>query len=223
MNQTEYNEEIDLMKYCKVIYKNKHIVTWFLVLGIIFGYIINVLPIYNYRAKALIKVAIVDGVLVELASQTTEKIKNGFYKGYPSLSSEYISQDLIHIWSDDKDKERAKKITNEVAEIIVKEQNDLIAKAKKAKEDNIEKTRNTMNYFISRGQEAALFQVKIISIEEEINKLKQAELLGDISVSYKRLSLQLGLILGAFLGLIAGIFYIFFKDWWVRNKKEFNA
>ena len=113
-------------------------VALFLVLGIILGYVINILPIYNYRASALVKSAMVNGGSVEPASQTIEKMTNGFYGKYSSVSGSYISQNFIQIWSDNRNAEQAKKTASEVSDKIIKEQNELVAKEKTYKLDKIE-------------------------------------------------------------------------------------
>ena len=113
MNQLQYSDEIDLTEYYRAIYKNRRVIAIFLVLGIVFGYAINVLPIYNYRAKVLIRVAMVGAGAVESPNQTAEKVKSGFYGKYPLLSADYVSSSsLIQVWVDNKSEEQAKKISH---------------------------------------------------------------------------------------------------------------
>src|SRR3989339_493302 len=187
MVQQIYSEEIDFVEYYRVIYKNRRLVALFLVLGIIFGYVINILPIYNYRASALVKSAMVNGGSVEPASQTIEKMTNGFYGKYSSVSGSYISQNFIQIWSDNRNAEQAKKTASEVSDKIIKEQNELVAKEKTYKLDKIESLKSIMNNYLSRGQEVALFHMEIIRIEDQVSGAKQAELLGDIKVQYRKI------------------------------------
>lgn len=219
MNHQDYNEEIDLTKYYKLIYQNRRLLALFLFLGILFGYIANILPIYNYRAKVAIKPAMFSYSPLEPASQIVEKVKNGFYGKYPGLGAEYSIQTLAQVWADNKNKDEAKKIINAVVNNIMNQQKDMADKERKYREDNISKIKKSIDSFMAQGQETAPFQLRIFVLEDEISVLKPAEVSGEVDVSYKKINTKLSLILGLVFGFVLGIFYIFTKNWWMQNMR----
>ncbi len=227
LNNSKADNEIDLLHYVKLIFKNKRVVFLFFLIGLIFGLVSIFLSDQAYRGEIIIKGATIDGKPLETSSETSEKIKAGSFGKFSNLSASLLpGTNMVVLSFVSEDKEEISKVLEDVASKIISEQNDIVNNIIQTQDDirkeKVRKLKNIISYFIGINQQVSGLQLELISLDLENNTsgLKTAEKVGQINISsIKNTNPLLVIIISCFLGILVALILISIKEWWSKNKK----
>jgi len=189
-NEKQFEGEIDLMDYVKVIIKRKKtILFWFFGLAIIAGiWSFFVLP-KVYKIDTALEIGVLQGRLIESPTQLVGKIDGDVYgirvredlniseAEWPKRKTENPKEtNLIRIAIESKETEKSENILKEVNNLILKEHQDII----NIEKDLIEKKIITAeNKIESTEEDILIVNKKIEPLENDIerinNKIESAE------------------------------------------------
>lgn len=231
-------EQINLVDYINVIIKGKKIIFLCFLIGI---FIATGLFFFNnrkiepitasptiYEVQSVIEVGTMNGRPIEDIANLTGKINYGFYKKSLDITAVHLAGTrLITLKIDATNQETAKgELTNAVNSILA--EHDTVLNAYK---DSVTKKIGEVSYQINRfmqmNQEAASLQIRVFNLADDLADASSSKKIGEPTVSAvssddrkqdKSPNLVFMAVVGAILGLLAGLVFIFSKEWWYKNK-----
>jgi len=224
--EPQYEEEIDLMDYLKVIIKRKRLIlTVFLVVIIVAG-IFSFLSPKVYEVGTTLEIGRIRGQIIEPIPQIIEKIESGIYGRIPEMKvSSPKDTNFIKIELTSSEPQRTKKELANLTELILNEHNEKIDFQKDLLEKEIKRLEGNINFLLLRGQETAILQLEINNLERQRELFQPTKLVIEPTISEKTVSpnLVLNMVVAVILGLFIGIFLVFFQEWWEKNKTKLKT
>lgn len=227
--QSEYEEEINLMDYVKVILKRKRLIlAIFLIIVIVVGIFSWVSPKF-YKIDTTLEIGKIkerEGreepfQVIEAPDQVVEKINDGVYGWIQGMKvSNPDDTNLIKIEATSKDPKETKEILAKINESILAHHNAKINSQKNLLEKEIERLQEKIDFLISKGQETAILQLEINNLQREKEALQPTKIIREPTISEKPVKprLLLNTVIASVLGILIGVFWAFFKEWWEENK-----
>ena len=227
--QFEYEDEIDLMDYVKVILKRKRLIlAIFFIIVIVVGVFSWVSP-KVYKIDTTLEIGkIKEGKgteepfqVIEAPDQVVEKINDGVYGWSQGMKvNNPANTNLIKIETISKDPQRTKKILDEINELILTEHNNKVDAQKNLLEREIERLQEKIDFLISKGQETAILQLEINNLQRQKEAFQPTKIVKAPAISEKPVKPKpiLNMIIATTLGIFIGISWAFFKEWWEKNK-----
>ena len=217
-------DEVNLIRYLRVLIKNKFIILAFFLIGIIFALCVIFFMPKTYQTNAIIEIGKMENTLGEMtflrnANEVTNEINYSFTQKYPSLRATPVSDGsdgLIRIYNYSNKKEEAEESVSGVASIILSEDNS----NKDRIQTQINKLKIDMNGLKLEGQQTADIDLKLLDLQNKLDSLVPTKIIQQ-STAYKGIfNPFLDLLLGGILGLFVGLVVVSIKDWWEKNKKN---
>lgn len=221
--QFEYEDEIDLMDYMKVIIKRKRLIFGVFLAMVIIAAIFSFTSPKVYKIDTTLEIGKIGGQIVEEPSQVMEKIDDGIYGWFPGMKvSNPANTNLIKIEAISKDPQETKEILANINESILADHNAKINSQKNLLEKEIETLQEKIDFLISKDQETAILQLEINNLQRQKEALQSTKVIREPTISEKpiRPKLLLNVVVAAILGIFIGIFWAFFKEWWEKNKER---
>ena len=233
-------KEIDFLEFVRVIIKEKRIIIFLSLIGLILGFVWYFLGPLEYRGKTILEIGTfikdVRGeetrVLIESPTQVAEKIKNGTYGGFSGATAVNLKETnlvAVELLGDDFDE--VKKKLETINESMVqnhkekfKEEQDRIDETIATLEKETENLKKDTFSFLIKGREAEVLQLEVRRIEEAIDyaksqkeELTPTKVINQPLVTEKKPS-YLSPVMGWLLGFFVGLVFAFVKDWWRKNR-----
>lgn len=186
--QFEYEDEIDLMDYVKVIFKRKWLILVIFLVAVIAAGIFSYFAPKIYKIDSSLEMGIIGDKVIEEPSQVIGKINGDAYgilvreklniseENYPKIKTENPKDtNLVKMEIESPDPQRAKKVLEEVNDTILKEHQKELESEKKPLESEEEIETLEANIDIIKG-DIERIKTKIRSLREEKENL-QAEVI----------------------------------------------
>lgn len=218
------NEEIDLINYLKVLLKRK----WFFLL--VFLFIVIVVAVISwstpktYKIDTSLEIGKIAEEVLEPHLQAVEKINSGIYGGPSKMkvsSPDYTN--IIKIETLSEDPQKAVKDLENMNDLILTEHNNKINLQKNLLDKAIGTLQEKINFFIAKKQESEHLQLEINNLQMQKEILQPTKVIKEPTISEKpiRPKIFLNIVIAAVFGFFIGIFLVFFKEWWDKNKGKF--
>lgn len=207
-------------------------------------------PLQNtYRALATVEVGKIqrqytEGSIekpVEKIDNVILKINQGvFNKGLPIKASviksaNFVSNinlnenaNVIELSTEFSDKNFAKNSLSDSVEAILLYHQGLINEEKEKITNRINLLQESVKRLSASGQETAVLELEILHLKGGLDDTHSSKLIKEPAVSVFKSSfnkiaeLIFILIVGAVAGLFLGLFIVFFREWWNKNKSYIN-
>ncbi|MBZ9572231.1 hypothetical protein KJA15_02800 [Patescibacteria group bacterium] len=214
-------EEINLMEYIRVFSRRKGLILGLFLLGVIIAGVLTILQPKTYKIETTIEIGKIDKDLLEDPSQIMEKIKIGVYGDYPDIEvNNPKNTNLVKIETVSTDPEDTKKILGSINKSVLIDHTEKIDSQRDILEKTIGKLQKDIPFLISKDQEIAGLQLEIYNLQKQIGDLRSTKIIAEPIVSPLKPNLILNLIFGGALGIFLGIFSVFGKEWWEKNKYQ---
>jgi hypothetical protein len=210
--ENNYSEKVDLVDFIKIIFKNKIVILFFIIFGVLFSCFYVFLSTIN-TAETIIQIGSIGKDPLENQTQLINKINIGFYGEFSGLkASSYPETNLIKLDISSRDKNEAIKNLKSIVGFILAEHNNAVDNKIKTAEDKNDQLMNSVKY--SSGQIILLQDNQGYSDSFEKTKvIKDAEILPETGILNKLVKIMLGGLLGFFLGMM----WVFSKIWYKKN------
>ena len=235
----QFDDEIDLMDYIKVILKRKKLILFvFWGFIIVLGVVSFLMPKVYRIDNILIVGKMGDSLLIEPPVELVERINSDVYKplikknlkidekDYPKIKAENPSgTSFIKLTIDSSNIELAKNILNEINNIILEEHKEKFLKEKKRINQSIKEIENKLRFIEvqKQGSEGiAELQMNLYALNERLENFEETKIIKSPTVSEKPIkpNVLLNIIIAGVLGLFIGIFLAFFLEWWEKGKES---
>ena len=245
--QPEFEEEIDLMDYMRVLIKRKGLVLGLCLGAAIVAGILSLWVPKIYRVDTSLEVGYVKEVgyaeskPIEAPGQIVEKINADVYgvlvreklqiseKEYPEIRAENPKgTNLVKIEIQSSKPELARGILNEINNLILKEHKKELTKKKSQIEENIKEIQKELKLLeiqkVYSDEGIANLQTTLLSLKEKLSDIEPTKIVKAPSISEKpvRPKPLLNVVVAAVLGLFVGVFLAFGKEWWEKNKDKIS-
>lgn len=233
----QYEEEIDLMDYVKIILKRKFFILALFLLSVIVAGIFSLLFPKVHKIEAILEIGQVAGNIIESPEQTIGKVENDVYgilvreklgikeKEYPKIKSENPKETKLIVFTIETDNpQRDENILKEEIDLILKEHQEKFNESFSLYEEEIAKNEKELEFLktykpyadvgISQLQITVSNQKKQLTASE-MTKIVKIPKVSEEPVKPKPL---LNITIAGILGLFIGIFLAFFREWWEKNK-----
>lgn len=225
-------EEINLMDYVKVLFKRKRGLISFLFLGILVGAGLTFLAPRRYIAITSLEIGTASGGLFEGPEEIITKIDIGYYSPN-SLLEDYEGYLKVDAWNPAKtsllqmravgdDLQIAKKALTGINETIIAKHNQELNERKTLLEENLKQLEEDTPSLIFRGQQTASLHLEKYRLKRQLQELIPTKIIQKpsqvIIESSLLLSLASNAIFGGIAGAALGIFWVYLKEWWDKNK-----
>ena len=200
--QTQYNdEEINLVDYIRVILKRKWLILAICLGSAIVVGILSFLAPKVYKIETVLEVSTIGGEAIELPGQAIEEINGSIYRdsiktrlNIPDLKFPKIKPtnptgtNLLKIEAESSDPQTAKKILEEMIDLVLRDQKEKIKDKKEVLEKNIELSENNIE-ILKRNIERAQSKIGILEIEKKYLEEKERAL--EQLLPYERINEEL--------------------------------
>lgn len=243
MNQAkktiEYEEEIDLMDYVKVMIKRKREILTVFLFVVVIVFVFSVLVPKVYKIDTVLEIGKIDNELIEEPLQLVEKIKGDTYgifvreklniseREYPKIKVENPQDtNLVKIEIESPKPKLAKDILTEIDNLILKEHQEKFEKKKSKIQENINEIQKELTLLetqkIYSDEGIANLQIALANLKEKLNSAKMTEIVKSSTISESPIKpkLFLNLVIAGTLGVFLGVFWAFLKEWWEKNKDK---
>jgi len=235
--EQQYEEEIDLMDYVKVILKRKWLILEVFVAAAIIAGVFSFISPKVYKIDTTLEIGKIDNELLEQPAQLIEKIKGDVYQSfiqeklnlseekYPQIKAENPKDtNLIKIEIESERPELAKNILAEISNLILKEHQEQSEKRKSKIEENIKEIQSELTLLEKQKvySDEGIFQLQITlsNLKEKINNAEPTKIIKPPTTSSGPITPKpvLNIVIAAILGIFIGTFLAFFQEWWEKNK-----
>ncbi|XOB41518.1 MAG: YveK family protein [Candidatus Nealsonbacteria bacterium] len=229
--QTEYEEEIDLMDYIKVIFKRKWLILVIFLVAVIAAGVFSYFAPKIYKISASFEIGIIGDKIIEEPNQVIGKINGDAYGilvreklgilEYPEVKAENPKgTNLVITETESINPELTKNVLNEINNLIIEDHQREINLRKELLEKEIQGLQESINYLISKNQEIVLLQLKLHDLQKQKENFQPTQVILKATVSKKPIKpkLALNIIIAGVLGIFVGLFFAFGKEWWEKNR-----
>jgi capsular polysaccharide biosynthesis protein len=240
--EQQYEEEIDLMDYVKVIIKRKGLILTLFLAAVIVAGVFSFISPRVYQVNTVLEIGKIDSELLEQPAQLIEKIKGDVYKSfiqeklnvseekYPQIKSENPKDtSLIKIEIESERPELAKNILTEINNLILKEHQEQFEKRKSKIEESIKEIQNKLALLekekSSSGEGISQLQIALLNLKEKLDNMESTKIINPPTISPNPIRPKpvLNIVIAGILGIFIGIFLAFFQEWWEKNKLKLKS
>lgn len=231
-------EQINLIDYINIIVKWKKIIFlcfligMFLPVGLFFFNKIKTEPIVAsptiYEIQSVIEIGTINGRPIEDIANLAGKVNYGFYKKSLDITAVNLAGTrLITLKINLPNQETAKSELANVVNSILAEHDTILKTYTDSVTKKIGKVSYQINRFMQMNQEAASLQIRVFNLEDDLTDASPSKKIGEPTVSIvpsddkkpdKSPNLVFMAVVGALLGLLAGLVFIFSKEWFNKNR-----
>jgi len=235
--EQEYEEEIDLMDYLKVIIKRKKLILTVFSAAIIAAGVFSFLSPKVYKVDTVLEIGQVAGTEIEAPGQIVEKIGGDVYgilirekleltgEEYPKIKAENPKDTkLLIIMAESNNPQKAREILSETIDLILKEHGEKFIEKNSLLEEEIAKTEKELEFLKSYKAYAdwgiAQLQTELSDKKRQLAYFEMTEIIKPPAVSEKPIKPKpfLNMVIAVILGLFIGTFLAFFQEWWEKNQ-----
>jgi len=237
--EQQYEEEIDLMDYLKVILKRKWLIFEVFLVAVIIAGVFSFISPKVYQVNTVLEIGKIDSELLEQPAQLIEKIKGDVYKSfiqeklnvseekYPQIKAENPKDtSLIKIEIESERPELAKNILTEINNLILKEHQEQFEKRKSKIEENIKEIQNKLALLekekSSSGEGISQLQIALLNLKEKLDNMESTKVVNPPTISPNPIRPKpvLNIVIAGILGIFIGTFLAFFQEWWEKSNKN---
>ena len=242
--EQQYEEEIDLMDYVKVIIKRKGLILTLFLAAVIVAGVFSFISPKVYKVDTSLEVGRIETAtetipeqMVESPTQLVEKIKGDVYgifvreklgipkEKYPKIKAENPKDtSLIKIEIESERPELAKNILTEINNLILKEHQEQFEKRKSKIEESIKEIQNKLALLekekSSSGEGISQLQIALLNLKEKLDNMESTKIINPPTISPNPIRPKpvLNIVIAGILGIFIGTFLAFFQEWWEKNK-----
>jgi len=228
-------DEIDLIDYVKVIWKRRILILAVFLLAVIISAIFSFVSPRVYEVEALLEIGGFAKEPIESPTALATGIEAGRYRfairealnidqrDYPEIKAENPKDtNLLIIKTEETDINLAKRILEKHIELILEEHEQKAEEEFLILEARIEENQSSLDLLkahkVYADQGIASLQNTVSSLKERLSLFKATEVIkqplaSDIPISPRPL---LNVAIAGILGLFAGVFLAFGREWWQR-------
>lgn len=205
--------EFDLVRYLRLLVKNKFIILIFLVAGVLFASVVIYFTPKIYQAKTIIEL----GNIGQDGNRLINEIKySNLSQQYPSLKAIILADKIIEVENYSVKKDEAEKGIADVLKVTLPD-NDII---KNNFQSRINSLTTKIDKLIGAGQQIAVIYLKPFDLQEQLDNFVPTKIIQQPTTLKKTLNPFIILLMGSILGLFIGMVYISIKEWWQKNKES---
>ena len=237
--EKQYEEEINLMDYIKIIIKRKKLILGISLIAILLASLFSFLSAKTYKIDTVIEIGQVAGKQIEVADLIIGKIESDVYgvvarerlslseKDYLEIRAERLKETrLIRVSIESANTQEASDILNEINNLILEKHqmkyDERFSLAKKYITGIEDELKYLKNYKAYADLGIAQLNEQLFDKRERLDNSRMTAVVKKPTVADEPIKPKplINIALAGFLGFFLSLFIIFFKEWWENNKKE---
>jgi hypothetical protein len=220
-------DQVDLAASLKLTIKNKNIILCFFVAGLLLAAVFIIFAPKTYTATAVVEIGQADtrtgsqigGALFPILDpeHTTNLINSSLPQKYHSLRAVATTGGLVRISNSSAGRTEAEKGVLEAVSMILSQSADF-QQRNQAEIIQLKTSRDSLKL---QGQQVADIELRIFDLQNELDNITPSSVIEGPATAQKFfMNPVIVLVIGAVLGVLAGLFFVFWGEWWAKNKKN---
>lgn len=234
------NEEIDLIDYIKVIIKRKWTILITIILAMVIAGIFGKTMPRSYEASVILEIGKIGNFIPESPLQLKEKIDRGSFNeilraklkinNVPKIEAEALKDtNLLVLKINTADIEQGEKFLKELADIIIKEHEEILSLQRKFLEGEVKKEEAKVA-ILEKSKNLSELQYlyiehlsRIDTLKNDLRSAKPTWLVMSPSVKVSSSPLFVNVIIAGILGLFVSFLIAFFQEFLEKNKNRLTV